>query len=141
MAQLWMIRELARLKVDFTSVDINNSYATHSKLSNKSQTPGVAEENNLWPTQASNNTNAGGETAIPSICIHYLGTAQNWSSLAMPVRTLLECDAISTAYFIDYFDDPVPDGAVIYAGDVPFQYNEQEGMCTEFLGNPTGNIF
>ena len=43
-------------------------------------------------------------------------------------------------YFIDYSDNPVPDGAVIYAGNVPFQYNEQEEMYREFLGNPTGNI-
>ena len=33
------------------------------------------------------------------------------------------------------------DGAVIYTGNVPFHYNEQEGMYTEFLGNPTGNVF
>ena len=36
---------------------------------------------------------------------------------------------------------PVPDGGVIYASDVSFQYNEQEGMYTELLGNPTGNVF
>ena len=43
--------------------------------------------------------------------------------------------------FIDYFDDPVPGGAVIYTDDVPFHYNEQEDTYTEFLGNPTDNIF
>ena len=43
--------------------------------------------------------------------------------------------------FIDYCDDCVPDGAVTYAGDILFWYNEQEGTYTEFLGNPTGNIF
>ena len=43
--------------------------------------------------------------------------------------------------FIDYFDDPIPDLAVIYTGDIPFQDNEKEGMHTTFLGNPTGNIF
>ena len=46
-----------------------------------------------------------------------------------------------TKQFIDYFTDPVLDGAVIYAGDIPYQYNEQEGTYTEFLGNATGNIF
>ena len=25
--------------------------------------------------------------------------------------------------------------------DIPIQYNEQEGRCTEFIGNPTGIIF
>ena len=45
------------------------------------------------------------------------------------------------SHFIDYIDDLVLDGAVICAGDVPFQYNEQEGTYTEFLVNPTGNVF
>ena len=30
--------------------------------------------------------------------------------------------------FLDYFEDQGLDGAVIYAGDVPFQYNERETM-------------
>ena len=44
-------------------------------------------------------------------------------------------------HFIDNFDDPVLDGAVIYAGDIPFQDNEQGGMYTEILDNKTWNIF
>ena len=44
-------------------------------------------------------------------------------------------------HFIDYFNYPVADGADIYAGDVPFQYNEQEGMYIEFSGNQTRNVF
>ena len=40
--------------------------------------------------------------------------------------------------FLEYFDDPVPDDAVIYMTDVPFQYNEGEGRYTEFKGNPIG---
>ena len=44
-------------------------------------------------------------------------------------------------HFIDYFDNPVLDGAVIYTGIVPFQYNDQVGMYIEFSGNPAGNIF
>ena len=43
--------------------------------------------------------------------------------------------------FIDFFDDHVPDNTVLFAGYIPFQYNEQESIYTEFLGNPTGNIF
>ena len=44
-------------------------------------------------------------------------------------------------HFIDYFDNPVPDGVVMYADNVPFQYNEQEDTYIEFLGTLTGNIF
>ena len=43
--------------------------------------------------------------------------------------------------FHGFFYDPVLDGAVIYTRDVPFQYDEQQGMYTEFSGNPAGNIF
>ena len=43
--------------------------------------------------------------------------------------------------FLDCFDDPVPDEAVIYISDVLFQYNESDSRYTEFLGNPTGTTF
>ena len=43
-------------------------------------------------------------------------------------------------HFIDCFDNPVPQDAVIYAGIVPFQH-EQEGKYTKFFGHPTGYIF
>ena len=36
---------------------------------------------------------------------------------------------------------PVTDGAVIYAGDIPFLYNEQKVIYIEFLGIPTACIF
>ena len=56
MAQSQMKRELGGLEVDLASVDINSSYATHSKLRNKSEIPDAAEDNNLPPTQACNDT-------------------------------------------------------------------------------------
>ena len=40
--------------------------------------------------------------------------------------------------FIDYFNEPVP---VIYAGNIPFWCNEQEGRYTEFCDNSRGNKF
>ena len=44
-------------------------------------------------------------------------------------------------HFIHFFNDPVPDGAVNYAGNIPFQYNEQDGTFMKFSDNPTGNVF
>ena len=35
----------------------------------------------------------------------------------------------------------LPDGAIIYASDVPFQYNERHGRYTEFVANPKGINF
>ena len=43
--------------------------------------------------------------------------------------------------FLDYFHDPVLDGAVIHVVDMPFQYSEKGGMCTEVLDNLAGSIF
>ena len=43
--------------------------------------------------------------------------------------------------FIDYFDNSVLDVVVINAEGIPFWYYEQEGMYTDMLGSPTGNIF
>ena len=43
--------------------------------------------------------------------------------------------------FLDYFKDPALNGAIIYADDVPFQYNEWEGKYTEFIGSPTDIMF
>ena len=44
--------------------------------------------------------------------------------------------------FVDYFNDTVPDGLVIYVGDILFWYNEQERSYTDsFWDKPTGNIF
>ena len=42
--------------------------------------------------------------------------------------------------FLDYFNDPILDDAVIYAGDIPFQYNMVEGRYTEYIGNLVGAV-
>ena len=43
-------------------------------------------------------------------------------------------------HFLDYFTNPIPDDAVIYTGDIPFQY-KIEARCTEFIGNPIGIFY
>ena len=42
--------------------------------------------------------------------------------------------------FLDYFNNPIPDYAVIYTGDIPFQYNKIEGRYTDSIGNPVGTV-
>ena len=44
-------------------------------------------------------------------------------------------------HFLDYFNDPILDDAVIYVNDIPFQYNTREVKYTEFIGNSAGTIF
>ena len=138
-----MTRELVGLDSALASVDFNSNCTTHSMLRNKLQILDTVEDNNLPPKENSNDT-------------HIAETVSTWN-LHSPHKdssvlvTLSDASQNSTKmqcyfhhlqnHFIDYVDDPVLDGAVIYAGDVPFQYNEQEGMYTKFLGNPTSNIF
>ena len=50
MAQTWMTRQLAELKIDLTNVDINIGYDTDSQSRNKSKIPDDTRENNLPPT-------------------------------------------------------------------------------------------
>ena len=44
-------------------------------------------------------------------------------------------------HLLAYFEEPVPNGAAIYASDMSLQYSERDGKYTEFIGSPTGTIF
>ena len=77
------------------------------------------------------------------ICVHHWGTlGTDHFSDASQTSIRMWCYFYQLwDCFLNIFDDPVPDGTVIYTDNVLFQYNDQEGTYTEFLGNPTGNIF
>ena len=107
MAHSQMTRVLVKLEADFTSVDINNSYATHSKSNNKSQIPDTAKENNLLPKEAINKT-CGDEAATPfnlhsplresSELITLSNTGQSSTRMQCYFHCLQSC-------FTEYFDD------------------------------------
>ena len=104
------------------------------------------ERSLLLPFQIKNRVNS--EGTIPG--------ANAWPNLHLPILdspqyiTISDAGQYSTGmmcyfhyqcnHFIDYFDDLFPDGAVVYAGNISFWYDEQEGTYTEFFGNQTGNI-
>ena len=118
------------------------STATHSKSRNKSQLPDGAKENNSPPTQASNDTHYD-EAAFPSNLhspprdnselITLRNACQGLTGMQCYFHLLRSC-------FIEYINDPVPDGEIIYAGSALFQYNEQDDTYTKSAGNPTGNV-
>ena len=70
---------------------------------------------------------------------HLLRTTQLAQTLARPARRKCHFHHEQNC-FLDYIKDPVLDCAVIFIGDVPFQYNER-GASIQFVGNPTGIIF
>ena len=142
MTQPWMPRQLVGLEVKITTVDIISSYDTHCKSRNKSQISETAKENSLSPTQASNNTHD--EEAATPLNMH--SPPRDSSELitlsyASQNSTRMQCYFHHLwNHFINYLYHPVLDGAVIYTGDVPLKYNDQEGKYTEICSSPTGNI-
>ena len=44
-------------------------------------------------------------------------------------------------HFLDYFNDPISDDAVIYTGEILFKDTKIEDSYTEFIGNPIGTGF
>ena len=123
-----------------------NSYVTHSQARREPQIPDKTEGSLLLSLQIENSSNIEGTTpdatASPNLSqildIHQNITLNDAGQHSVRMRYYFhyQCNC-----FIHYFDDPVPDGAVIHAGDFPFQYKEQEGTYTDFCGNPTGYIF
>ena len=140
-------RELARLGASFANINNRNRHVTHSQVRSKSQMPDKTEGNLLLPLQIRDSSDS-------ERTIHYANASPNLHSQILDSSqyiTLSDAEQHSTRmrcyfhyqynHFMDYFNNPASDGVVIYAGDVPFWYDEQKGTCTELLGNPTGWMF
>ena len=119
-------RELPRLGANFTNINIGNRHVTHSQVRRGSQIPNKTEGSLLLPYEFKDSSD--GELRIP-----YTTTSSNlYSPILDSSQYIPLCDAdqYSTRmrcyfhhqlnHFIDYFNDPVPYGAVIYAWDVSF---------------------
>ena len=137
-------REREKLGVNFAN--INNSHVTHSKSKDASQTPGQAEGSLSLPVWVENNSNDQGPvpgTAIsPSLHSLILENSQYITlNDAGQHSTRMRCYFHSKQNcFLDYFDDSVPDGAVIYAGDILYKYSEKQGTYTE-VRQPNRKLF
>ena len=68
MTQQQMTKKISGIRSFSTSLDINNSHAIHRKSRNKPQIPDAVEENNLLPTQASNNTHTDDASTPSNLC-------------------------------------------------------------------------
>ena len=140
-------RQLARLGANFASIDIGNSHTTHNQARRNSQKPCKIEGSLLLLYKS--------ETYVTvkelylmqlyhQICIHQYWTALNYITHSDTDQqyTRMRCYFhYQHNCFIDYFNDPALDDAVIYAGDVPLQYDEQEGTHRDFIGHPAGYVF
>ena len=119
-------REFARLGSDLASIDFSNGHVTCSKLRIESQIPDKTEGSLLLPIQIP------GATKSPNLHLLILDNSQHITlSDSGQHSTRLRCYFHHQCnFFIDYLNGPVLDGAVIYAGDIPLWYNEQEGTHT-----------
>ena len=130
-----------------SSININNSHVTCSKLKNPSKVSDQIKQILLLPVLVENNSSDQGQVSGAAIslglhsmilinlqCITLSDTIQNSTRLGYYVHSHKNC-------FLNYLDDVVPDDSVIYMADTQFWYSEKEGMFTEVLENLTGNVF
>ena len=136
-------RELASLEADLTSTDVSKGYVIHSKSKINSASQGM-EENNVLLSQTMTSDN--GKEALAHAATALSLFSPSTDNLAMENLSQgsikMKCYYLHThCCFLDYFNDSIPDDAVIYASDIPFQYNKIEGRHTKFIGNPIGRVF
>ena len=140
MVQAKVNRELTSLGADLTSTGVHKGNLTCSKPK-LNFTVQDTEENNVQPWELCCNDN---ENAL-------VGTATTLSLLSLlidnsnsqqPNQSHTNCYYGHThGCFLDYFNDPIPNDAVIYVGDIPFQYNKVQGRHAELIGNLPGTVF
>ena len=106
-------------------------YATCSKT--KSNTPLCSTyENNLLPVQSITSTSNKEELAGAAAEMGLLSpptdnsTNQNLSQSSVKMKCIYQ---FTQHHFFNYFNDPILDDAVIYTGNIPFQYNKIEGQA------------
>ena len=116
---------MASLGADLTSSDANESYITCSKLNINSTVQDI-EENNVLPLQEpvhndNHDASVGAATALSLLC----PTIGNSNSQHLNGSHMKCCYDHTYCHFLDHFNDPILDDAVIYADDTPFQYKTE----------------
>ena len=126
---------------DLTSTNVNGGYTTCRKP-NVNSTIQDADVNNILPPQGTTNTDkeealAGAATTLS---LHSPPT-DNLNSQNLNQSHMKCYYNHSHCCILDYFNEPIPDDAVMYTGYIPFQYDKIEGRYTEFMGNLIGRAF
>ena len=135
--------ELESLGPDLASTGVSEGYVTYSKSKINSAIQGV-EENNVLPSQtiASDDNKEALAGAATALSLHSPPIDNSASENLSQSSVKMKCYYHHKhCHFSDYFNDPNLDDAVIYASEIPFQYNNIEGRYTEFIHNPIGTAF
>ena len=116
-------RELTSLGADITSTDVHEGYLTCSK-SKVNSTEQETEENNALPWKQCCNDNKDA-LAVAAITLSLLCPLTDNSNCQQLNNSHMKCYYDCThGCFLNYFNDPILDDAVIYSGDIPFQCNK-----------------
>ena len=119
MVQARVNRELASLRADLTSTDVNEGYITYRKSKINSTVQATEENNVLLPQEPAHNENnsvlAGAATAL-SLLSPPTDNSNSQDINKSHIKCYYDC---MHHHFLDYFNDPILDDAVIYAGDIP----------------------
>ena len=142
MVQAKVNRELASWGAALTSTNMSDGYIIYSKPKASSAMHEVEESNVLPPETITNDDNeealAGAATTLSLLSPPTDSSAtQNLSQSSVKMKCYYHH---THHYFLEYINNPIPDDAVIYAGEIPFQYNKVEGRYTEFVDNPIGSV-
>ena len=134
MPQAKVTRELESLRADLASTDVHEWYLTCSKSKVHSTVQNTKEHNVLPPQKPCHNKDdnalAGAATALSLLS----PSTDNFNSQQCNQHHMKCYYDCTHGCFLDYLNDPILDGAVIYVGDIPFQYNKAEVRYTEFIG-------
>ena len=128
---------------DLTSTDVNEGYIKHIKFKINSEVQHAAENNMPLSQGITNNSNeealASAATSL-SLFSPPIDNSNSYNLSQFPVKMKCYYDHTHCC-ILDYFNDPILDDAVIYTGDIPFQYNKIDGRYTEFIGKSIGTAF
>ena len=139
MVQAKVNGNMTSLGADLTSPDVHKGYLTYGKSKVNSLVHDTGQ-NNVLLWEPCHNDN---EDALP-------GAATMWSLISPTnkcngqqlnnnhMKCYYDCTHGCSS---DYFNDAIPDDAIIYTGNIPFQYNTVDGRDTEYIGNPGGTAF
>ena len=108
---------------------MNEGNATQSKLNNNSRIHGARENSMLLAQTIRNDDNEealAGAAAAASLLSPSANNLARTNIFLNSVRMKCYFHHEQNC-FLDYFDDPILDDAVIYTRDIPFQDNEKEG--------------
>ena len=140
-------KELTKLGANFSSINITNSRVTHSKSKVHHKKTDQIDGSLLLPVWVENSSNdqgtVPGAAVLPNLHSpilknsHYITLSDEYKHF-IKIRCYFHSQE---KCLLDYFNNPLPDGAVLYASDIPFWYSKKEGKYTEVLDNPTWNIF